>query len=96
MAVFLINICKFNGCGIKFDSLRELITHIETIHIGKCARWTLNMIIYQYICLPIGQLQFCDRNSIDFFDNRCVCVGCRVLWYDGMCVNEYAGSVFVL
>lgn len=36
MAVFLINICKFNGCGIKFDSLGELITHIENIHIGKC------------------------------------------------------------
>lgn len=35
MAVFLINICKFDGCGIKFDSLGELITHIEDMHIGK-------------------------------------------------------------
>lgn len=39
MAVFLINICKFNGCGIKFDSLGELITHIENIHIGKYLYW---------------------------------------------------------
>lgn len=35
MAVFLINICKFNGCGITFPSLGDLIQHIEDTHIGK-------------------------------------------------------------
>ncbi|XP_037026395.1 pair-rule protein odd-paired [Bradysia coprophila] len=33
MAVFLINICKFNGCGITFPSLGDLIQHIEDTHI---------------------------------------------------------------
>lgn len=37
MAVFLINICKFNGCGITFPSLGDLIQHIEDTHIGACA-----------------------------------------------------------
>lgn len=35
MAVFLLNICKFNGCGITFPSLGDLIQHIEDTHIGK-------------------------------------------------------------
>lgn len=35
MAVFLINICKFNGCGITFPSLGDLIQHIEDTHIGE-------------------------------------------------------------
>lgn len=35
MAVFLINVCKFNGCGLTFPSLGDLIQHIEFTHIGK-------------------------------------------------------------
>jgi len=35
MAVFMVNICKFNGCGLTFPSLADLIQHIEDIHIGK-------------------------------------------------------------
>lgn len=35
MAVFMINICKFNGCGITFPRLADLIEHIEDVHIGK-------------------------------------------------------------
>lgn len=35
MAVFLLNICKFNKCGLEFSSLVELIQHIEDNHIGK-------------------------------------------------------------
>ena len=35
MAVFLLNICKFNGCGKEFQSLRDLIHHIEDTHIGN-------------------------------------------------------------
>lgn len=33
MAVFLLNNCKFQGCGRAFSSLAELIHHIEDSHI---------------------------------------------------------------
>ncbi|XP_063844176.1 uncharacterized protein LOC135090919 [Scylla paramamosain] len=33
MAVFLVNHCKFNGCGLSFPNLLELIQHIEDTHI---------------------------------------------------------------
>ena len=37
MAVFLVNWCKFRGCGLTFATLGELIQHIEEIHISmKC------------------------------------------------------------
>lgn len=35
MAVFLLNNCKFQGCGRAFSSLADLIHHIEDSHIGK-------------------------------------------------------------
>lgn len=35
MAVFMVNICKFNGCGITFQTLGDLIQHIEDNHIGN-------------------------------------------------------------
>lgn len=35
MAVFMLNICKFNGCGLTFKSLGDLIQHIEETHIGN-------------------------------------------------------------
>jgi hypothetical protein len=39
MAVFLLNICKFNKCGMEFGTLVDLIQHIEENHIGKwCLR----------------------------------------------------------
>ena len=34
MAVFLVNWCKFRGCGLTFATLGELIQHIEEIHIS--------------------------------------------------------------
>ena len=34
-ASFFSNTCRFGGCGIHFDSLPELIVHIEDNHIGK-------------------------------------------------------------
>lgn len=37
-ASFFSNICQFGGCGLHFESLAELIAHIEDNHIGKCAR----------------------------------------------------------
>ncbi|GLV45154.1 uncharacterized protein CBL_05256 [Carabus blaptoides fortunei] len=33
MAVFMLNICKFDDCGITFPSLADLILHIEDTHI---------------------------------------------------------------
>ncbi|XP_072929326.1 juxtaposed with another zinc finger protein 1 [Epargyreus clarus] len=33
MAVFMTNICTYNGCGIIFPSLVDLIWHIEDVHI---------------------------------------------------------------
>ncbi|KAF7987597.1 hypothetical protein HCN44_003460 [Aphidius gifuensis] len=33
MAVFMLNICKFNSCGLTFKSLGHLIQHIEETHI---------------------------------------------------------------
>lgn len=35
MAVFLLNECKFNNCGLCFKNLYDLIQHIEDKHIGK-------------------------------------------------------------
>lgn len=35
MAVFLLNECKFNNCGLCFKNLYDLIQHIEDNHIGK-------------------------------------------------------------
>lgn len=35
MAVFLLNICKFNKCNMQFETLLDLIQHIEENHIGE-------------------------------------------------------------
>ena len=37
-ASFFSNICSFGGCGLHFESLSELIVHIEDNHIGKHRR----------------------------------------------------------
>lgn len=61
MAVFLINICKFNGCGIKFDSLGELITHIENIHIGEyTVDITHNNITHKINFIQSNTINKCD------------------------------------
>lgn len=38
-ASFFSNACRFGGCGLHFDSLAELIVHIEDNHIGKRLCW---------------------------------------------------------
>ncbi|KAI0223582.1 hypothetical protein LSAT2_025247 [Lamellibrachia satsuma] len=38
MAVFLVNWCKFRGCGLTFATLGELIQHIEEMHINSDPR----------------------------------------------------------
>ncbi|KAL3836487.1 hypothetical protein ACJMK2_021919 [Sinanodonta woodiana] len=35
MAVFLLNNCKFQGCGLAFQTLWDLIQHIEDNHIDR-------------------------------------------------------------
>lgn len=35
MAVFFINVCKFDRCGKVFPTLPDLIRHIEHLHLGK-------------------------------------------------------------
>lgn len=39
-ASFFSNACRFGGCGLHFDSLAELIVHIEDNHIGKSRQGT--------------------------------------------------------
>ncbi len=34
-ASFFSNVCRFGGCGLHFESLGELIVHIEDNHIGE-------------------------------------------------------------
>jgi hypothetical protein len=37
-ASFFSNSCRFGGCGLQFESLAELIVHIEDNHIGESQR----------------------------------------------------------
>uniref|UniRef100_A0A674PEN1 JAZF zinc finger 1 n=1 Tax=Takifugu rubripes TaxID=31033 RepID=A0A674PEN1_TAKRU len=37
-ASFFSNACRFGGCGLHFESLSELIAHIEDIHIDTDPR----------------------------------------------------------
>ncbi|XP_055920914.1 mediator of RNA polymerase II transcription subunit 13 [Eupeodes corollae] len=54
MAVFLINICKFNGCGITFPSLGDLIQHIEDTHIDYDPKVVEQKEQAQPACLPLS------------------------------------------
>ncbi|KAJ9598584.1 hypothetical protein L9F63_010713 [Diploptera punctata] len=54
MAVFMINICKFNGCGLKFPSLADLIQHIEDIHIDYDPRVIEQKELHKPACLPLS------------------------------------------
>lgn len=50
MAVFLLNICKFNKCGMEFGTLVDLIQHIEENHIDYDP-------ISKPDCLPLSCVQ---------------------------------------
>uniref|UniRef100_A0A1B0AJV9 C2H2-type domain-containing protein n=1 Tax=Glossina pallidipes TaxID=7398 RepID=A0A1B0AJV9_GLOPL len=54
MAVFLLNICKFNGCGITFPSLGDLIQHIEDTHIDYDPKVVEQKEQAQPACLPLS------------------------------------------
>ncbi|RWS15126.1 hypothetical protein B4U79_08325 [Dinothrombium tinctorium] len=57
MAVFLVNTCKFKGCGITFPTLTDLIRHIEETHLDfdSQAIDTQND-VQQPTCLPISYI----------------------------------------
>lgn len=57
MAVFMLNICKFNGCGITFPRLSDLIEHIEDVHIGEYQ-------IFFILIIPNSSFHAC-KNYID-------------------------------
>ncbi|XP_069702503.1 location of vulva defective 1 [Periplaneta americana] len=54
MAVFMVNICKFNGCGLTFPCLADLIQHIEDIHIDYDPRVIEQKELQQPACLPLS------------------------------------------
>ncbi|XP_063608138.1 uncharacterized protein LOC134782540 isoform X2 [Penaeus indicus] len=54
MAVFFLNHCKFNGCGLSFPNLLELIQHIEEIHIDPAAEAVQET--QQPSCLPLSSV----------------------------------------
>ncbi|XP_017072831.1 homeobox protein 5 isoform X1 [Drosophila eugracilis] len=54
MAVFMINVCKYNGCGITFPSLSDLISHIEDTHIDYDPKVVEQKEQAQPACLPLS------------------------------------------
>ncbi|XP_035919598.1 uncharacterized transmembrane protein DDB_G0289901 [Anopheles stephensi] len=63
MAVFLINVCKFNGCEKIFPSLSDLIHHIENTHIDDSQAPEVTEKT-QPTCLPLSYvLRFVTDNT---------------------------------
>uniref|UniRef100_A0A1B0FNR4 C2H2-type domain-containing protein n=1 Tax=Glossina morsitans morsitans TaxID=37546 RepID=A0A1B0FNR4_GLOMM len=54
MAFFLSNICNFDGCGIAFPSLSDLILHIEDTHINYDPKIIEQMERSQPASLPLS------------------------------------------
>ncbi|XP_012285745.1 juxtaposed with another zinc finger protein 1 [Orussus abietinus] len=54
MAVFMLNVCKFNGCGLSFRALGELIRHIEETHIDYDPRVVEQSERQQPACIPLS------------------------------------------
>ncbi|XP_018912682.1 juxtaposed with another zinc finger protein 1 isoform X2 [Bemisia tabaci] len=54
MAVFLINICKFNDCGLIFERLADLIQHIEDCHIDSDPKKIEEKEHQKPTCLPLS------------------------------------------
>ncbi|ALC48041.1 CG12054 [Drosophila busckii] len=64
MAVFLINICKFNGCSKTFQSLSDLISHIEDTHIDYDPKVVEQKELAQPSCLPLSYvLRFISEDA---------------------------------
>ncbi|XP_076309720.1 uncharacterized protein LOC143225000 isoform X2 [Tachypleus tridentatus] len=56
MAVFFMNVCKFNACGLTFPTLKELIQHIEETHIDFDPSLVEKQELQQPSCLPISYI----------------------------------------
>ncbi|XP_014276445.1 juxtaposed with another zinc finger protein 1 [Halyomorpha halys] len=54
MAVFMLNICKFNDCGLTFQNLGDLIQHIEDNHIDYDPQVIEEKEQEQPSCLPLS------------------------------------------
>ncbi|TRY93286.1 hypothetical protein DNTS_010844 [Danionella cerebrum] len=61
-ASFFSNICRFGGCGQPFESLSELIVHIEDSHIARREHESLKKKVQPKLLLSLtGSL---SRNSV--------------------------------
>ncbi|XP_064614856.1 juxtaposed with another zinc finger protein 1-like [Liolophura sinensis] len=56
MAVFLVNNCKFTGCGLTFPTLGDLIQHIEDTHIDTDPRVLEKQEIQQPAALSLSYI----------------------------------------
>ncbi|XP_023245688.1 juxtaposed with another zinc finger protein 1 isoform X2 [Copidosoma floridanum] len=66
MAVFLLNVCKFNSCGLKFQSLGHLIQHIEETHIDYDPHVVERTEQQQPACIPLSYvLRFLTDREIN-------------------------------
>ncbi|KAL7293854.1 hypothetical protein TKK_0012909 [Trichogramma kaykai] len=54
MAVFMLNICKFNSCGLTFGTLGHLIQHIEETHIDNDPQVLERQERAQPACVPLS------------------------------------------
>ncbi|XP_063988989.1 juxtaposed with another zinc finger protein 1 isoform X1 [Diachasmimorpha longicaudata] len=54
MAVFMLNVCKFNSCGLTFKSLGHLIQHIEETHIDYDPLVVEQSEQQQPACIPLS------------------------------------------
>ncbi|XP_065211019.1 juxtaposed with another zinc finger protein 1 [Planococcus citri] len=65
MAVFKLNICKFNNCDLIFNNLENLIRHIETNHINYDPKIIEQFETQQPTCLPLSYVLkfFADQNT---------------------------------
>ncbi|XP_067006258.2 juxtaposed with another zinc finger protein 1 [Anabrus simplex] len=72
MAVFMVNICKYNGCGLIFSSLGDLIQHIEDTHIDYDPHVVEQKEQQQPACLPLSYVLrfFTDAARKELLDSK--------------------------
>ncbi|CAI9735150.1 with another zinc finger 1-like [Octopus vulgaris] len=56
MAVFLINNCQFQGCGLRFTTLTELIQHIEDTHLETDVKTLEKQEMHPPASVPLSQI----------------------------------------
>ncbi|TRY93285.1 hypothetical protein DNTS_010844 [Danionella cerebrum] len=63
-ASFFSNICRFGGCGQPFESLSELIVHIEDSHIDTDPRVLEKQELQQPTYVALSYINSLSRNSV--------------------------------